>query len=122
MQEPNAEDVRALLEEAARAAGEVALGFFQSDPQVWEKDGGAGPVTEADLASDAVLKDRLLGACPGFGWLSEESDDDPTRLAQRHVFIVDPIDGTRSFIGRSAWLMRATARSKQPQAIFLHVS
>src|SRR5262245_65338282 len=41
---------------------------------------------------------------PGYGWLSEESADDAARLTARRVWIVDPIDGTRGFIGgRSDW-------------------
>ena len=39
-----------LLTDAARAAGEVAMGFFRADPDRWDKPGGQGPVTEADLA------------------------------------------------------------------------
>ena len=51
-----------------------------------------------------MLRERLLAARPGYGWLSEESEDGPARLGARRVFIVDPIDGTRAFIaGQSAW-------------------
>ena len=59
------------------------------------KDGGS-PVTAVDRAVDAMLRDRLPRA--GDGWLSEESDDDPSRLQCRRVWIVDPLDGTRSFL------------------------
>ena len=45
-----------------------------------------------------MLVDRLLSARPDYGWLSEETEDDPVRLDKDYVFIVDPIDGTRSFI------------------------
>jgi myo-inositol-1(or 4)-monophosphatase len=55
-------------------------------------------VTEADLEVDALLRERLTGARPGYGWLSEESEDDPDRLTAPRQFIVDPIDGTRAFI------------------------
>ena len=44
----------------------------------------------------------------GFAWLSEESVDDPARLAARHVWIVDPIDGTRAYIaGLPDWAVSA---------------
>lgn len=86
-----------LLTEAAEAAGQIALRYWQADPQVWEKP-GLGPVTEADLAVNEMLLARLTGARPGYGWLSEESTDDGTRQDAEHVFIVDPIDGTRAFI------------------------
>jgi myo-inositol-1(or 4)-monophosphatase len=87
----------ALLTEAAAEAGRIALRYWQADPQVWEKP-GLGPVTEADLAVNEMLLVRLTGARPGYGWLSEESADDGTRQDAEHLFIVDPIDGTRAFI------------------------
>ena len=78
--------------------------FWRQTHKSWEKAAGAGPVTEADLAVDEMLKDRLLAARPTFGWLSEETDDDPSRLDKDWVFIVDPIDGTRSFMaGERTW-------------------
>ncbi|WP_375688850.1 3'(2'),5'-bisphosphate nucleotidase CysQ [Pseudooceanicola sp. LIPI14-2-Ac024] len=93
-----------LLEEAAREAGRIALGYAGRDPQKWDKPGGAGPVTEADLAVNDMLEERLRAARPGYGWLSEESADSPDRLEQDRVFIIDPIDGTRSFIeGGETW-------------------
>jgi len=57
---------------------------------------GHDPVTEADRALDVVLKQHLLR--PGEGWLSEESADNPDRLACERVWIVDPLDGTREFV------------------------
>jgi myo-inositol-1(or 4)-monophosphatase len=86
----------ALLTGAAHAAGEIARARI-GRVAVWEKPGGEGPVTEADIEIDAMLRARLGAARPGYGWLSEESADDPARLAARRVFIVDPIDGTRAF-------------------------
>lgn len=72
--------------------------------EVTEKPDGHGPVTEADLAIDQLLHERLLGARPGYGWLSEETEDNAARLSTERVFIVDPIDGTRAFIaGQKAW-------------------
>lgn len=94
----------ALLTDAALEAGEIACRYFRADPQVWEKGEGAGPVTEADLAVNDMLHQRLLDARPGYGWLSEETDDDPARLDQETVFIIDPIDGTRAFVeGGKHW-------------------
>lgn len=87
-----------LLLRSAREAGEIARRYFGRDPKVWEKSDGAGPVTEADLEIDAYLKQALLAARPGYGWLSEESEDTKERLSCERVFILDPIDGTRGFI------------------------
>ncbi|MGP3696945.1 3'(2'),5'-bisphosphate nucleotidase CysQ [Rhodobacter sp. NSM] len=88
----------ALLSEAARAAGPVALRYWKNAPRAWEKDAGAGPVTEADLAVNDLLEKRLRGARPDYGWLSEESADTAARQQAERVFIVDPIDGTRAFM------------------------
>ncbi|MAC79597.1 MAG: 3'(2'),5'-bisphosphate nucleotidase CysQ [Rhodobacteraceae bacterium] len=94
----------ALLIDAARAAGDVARRYTGPTAQSWDKPGGAGPVTEADLAVNDTLAQILLPARPAYGWLSEESPDTPDRLSADKVFIVDPIDGTRSFIeGATTW-------------------
>ncbi len=87
-----------LLIEAANAASKIALKYFKSDVDTWDKGDGQGPVTKADLEIDQMLHSELLASRPDYGWLSEESEDDPKRLNHEHVFIVDPIDGTRSFI------------------------
>ncbi len=88
---------------ATRAAGELALAHFHSKSQWWDKSPG-NPVGVADLEVDAYLKDRLLGARPDDGWLSEETADTDHRLGRRRVWVVDPIDGTRDFVrGRSGW-------------------
>ncbi|MEL6520131.1 MAG: 3'(2'),5'-bisphosphate nucleotidase CysQ [Pseudomonadota bacterium] len=93
-----------LLIEAARAAGDIATRFWTDGHKTWDKPGGAGPVTEADLAVDAMLLDKLRRARPDYGWLSEETDDDGARLDCETVFIVDPIDGTRAFAqGERTW-------------------
>lgn len=100
---PAADDL-ALLTEAAREAGKVARGFFNQGPAAWDKPGGLGPVSEADLAVDRLLREGLTTARPGYGWLSEETEDTPARLEADRLFIVDPIDGTRAFIeGSPTW-------------------
>jgi myo-inositol-1(or 4)-monophosphatase len=96
-----------LIETAAREAGRIALGFFRQDPKVWFKEGNS-PVSEADLAVDSYLKETLLGARPDYGWLSEETDPTLDAIAAaaspRRFFVVDPIDGTRSYIrGEDTW-------------------
>lgn len=74
------------------------MGHFGRSPEAWDKPDGAGPVSAADLAVDAFLKDALRAARPDYGWLSEETPDDAARLGHDRVFIVDPIDGTRAFL------------------------
>jgi len=87
-----------LLHDAALEAGQIAMHYFKSDVTTWDKGDGQGPVSEADLAIDQMLLKQLRAARPDYGWLSEETEDDPERLNHETVFIVDPIDGTRSFI------------------------
>lgn len=87
-----------LLTEAAREAGEIALRYWKRNPRVWEKPGNEGPVTEADLAVNEALGRLLRPARPGYGWLSEEDADTPDRQECEHLFLIDPIDGTRAFI------------------------
>lgn len=87
-----------LLEQAAREAGEIAMRYWRQDPKSWDKGGDAGPVSEADLAVNAHLEQMLRRARPDYGWLSEESPDEPSRLDATHCFIIDPIDGTRAYL------------------------
>jgi len=92
-----------LLRKAAREAGSIAMRYFGKSPQVWMK-GGTSPVTEADYAADTYLRETLLAARPDYGWLSEETADDPSRLLASRTFVVDPIDGTRGFLqGLDTW-------------------
>lgn len=94
----------ALLTRAAQEAGTVAKGFLGQDLGIEYKPDNLGPVTKADLAVNATLEQILRDARPGYGWLSEESVDDSARQQAEHTFIVDPIDGTRSYIeGANTW-------------------
>ncbi len=94
----------ALLISAARRAGEIATKYSGPTAKTWDKPDGAGPVTEADLAVNTMLEDTLRSARPTYGWLSEETEDNTDRLALDATFIIDPIDGTRSFInGSDTW-------------------
>ena len=93
---PEAADL-ALIEDAVREAGRIARSFFGGTYKSWDKGRGQ-PVTEADLAVDCFLMDTLGAARPDYGWLSEESEDDPARLIAHDTFVVDPIDGTVAFL------------------------
>jgi myo-inositol-1(or 4)-monophosphatase len=86
---------------AAREAGVIIMQTFRTEQQVTHKSPDQ-PLTAADLAADAALKRTLLAQRPDYGWLSEETADDAARLQCRRVWIVDPIDGTRSYIAGHA--------------------
>jgi myo-inositol-1(or 4)-monophosphatase len=87
----------ALLVRATKEAGAIARSYFGGTYKSWTK-GKGNPVTEADIAVDRFLKRVLLAARPAYGWLSEESPDDLTRLRTPRVLVVDPIDGTYGFV------------------------
>ncbi len=94
------------LEAGAMALSQFRLGQ-QTTAKVWSKAGGS-PVTEADVTVDTFLKIRLSELMPDAAWLSEETADDHVRLGARHVWVVDPIDGTRAFMaGLPDWAVCA---------------
>lgn len=94
----------ALITEAAREAGKVAMAHFGQSPEVWWKNEGRSPVSAADYAANRILEEILRHARPNYGWLSEETDDDPARLSCETLFVIDPIDGTRAFLaGKNTW-------------------
>jgi len=92
-----------LLFAAVREAGALGLKLAQQNVRHWKKPDGS-TVTEADMQIDALLKLRLADARPNYGWLSEETPDDPLRLGKQRLWVVDPIDGTNSFVnGTDGW-------------------
>jgi myo-inositol-1(or 4)-monophosphatase len=98
-----------------REAGALAMKSFKSSVKSWLKEGNS-PVSEADIAVDALLRERLRATGAADGWLSEETEDDPARLAADRVWIVDPIDGTRAFLAdRDDWCVSvALAETGRP--------
>lgn len=88
---------------AARAAGDAILPAFRSGQDVRYK-GPEQPVTDSDLLADRVIREMVAAERPDDGWLSEETADSPERLGRRRVWLVDPIDGTNSFVaGYPEW-------------------
>jgi len=85
------------LAAAVRDAGALALTYFRNSPKTWDKRSG-DPVSEADLAVDALLRERLAALDPAAGLMSEETKTDRHPLPDRRLWVVDPIDGTRAFI------------------------
>jgi myo-inositol-1(or 4)-monophosphatase len=101
------EGERRILTATLREAGAIALRTFQKPVKSWLKE-HSSPVCEADIAVDAFLRERLAGPGTGRGWLSEETADDRSSGQARLLWIVDPIDGTRSYLaGRPDWAISA---------------
>jgi myo-inositol-1(or 4)-monophosphatase len=86
-----------ILSDAMLRAGREALRLATAGFETHTKQ-DQSPVTSADLAVNLILQQSLLTAFPEDGWLSEESPDATDRLKRKRVWIVDPIDGTRSFV------------------------
>lgn len=84
---------------AADEAGAILLRHYRGASEHWEKSED-NPVTKADLESDAAIVRWLRARCAGDAVLSEETANDAGRTAQRRVWIVDPMDGTKEFVGR----------------------
>ena len=96
-----------LLFSAVQDAGALGLTLFRQNVRNWSKPDGSA-VTEADLEIDRFLKQRLHDPRPDYGWLSEETADTPDRLSRQRLWIVDPIDGTNSFVnGGDGWCIGA---------------
>ncbi|MGQ0814613.1 MAG: 3'(2'),5'-bisphosphate nucleotidase CysQ [Gemmatimonadota bacterium] len=95
------EDDLALAVRAAREAGGVVMKWFRTVLEVTMKSPDQ-PVTHADIAADTLLTQILRADRPAYGWLSEETADTADRLGCEYVWMVDPIDGTRSFIAGRA--------------------
>lgn len=84
-------------------AGALARSMFDKGVRQWTKPGDS-VVTDADMAVDSLLREKLISMRPKDGWLSEEAPDDVIRLSKSRVWLIDPIDGTRSFVdGRDHW-------------------
>lgn len=82
--------------EASLEAGRAIAAFYKDSYTVKDK-GEDNPLTDADLAADAILERHLRGLVPDCGWLSEETADDPSRVDRPCCWIVDPLDGTKEF-------------------------
>lgn len=96
--------LRAGLEAVMREAGELALHTSRGPFKRWTKGHDNSPVSEGDIAVNALLHARLGQLMPDAGWLSEESKDHLPDRAAPTSWIVDPIDGTRAYIsGRDDW-------------------
>ena len=103
------------LATVVREAGVLAREAFGKPIKTWVKQHNS-PVSEVDIAVNVLLQQRLTAIVPEAGWLSEETEDDPARLTASRVWIVDPIDGTRSFIaGRPDWTVSvALVEARRP--------
>ncbi|MEO9469666.1 3'(2'),5'-bisphosphate nucleotidase CysQ [Parasphingorhabdus sp.] len=90
----------------AHEAGDLAMRDWQAGEKAkktWEKSPGQ-VVSDADIAVDHFLRERLEDLVPSAGWLSEETHIDHSGAGDDLTWVVDPIDGTKDFVaGRPGW-------------------
>ena len=81
--------------EAARAGEDVIRHYYSSNLKIRVKQ-DATPVTVADVETEEKIREVILGAYPGHGFYGEETGK--TNSDSEYTWLIDPIDGTRSFI------------------------
>ena len=98
---------------AAKEAGDVILEVYQKDFETVKKNDDS-PVTEGDLKSNEIIKKNLSQTDHVI--LSEEDNDDKSRLSKDMIWIVDPLDGTSDFIDKTGefTVMIALIQNKKP--------
>ena len=91
------------LRRAASVAAAETLPRFRAQGAVANKEAdGFDPVTEADRQAELAIRGLIKGEFPDHGILGEEHGGE--NLSSRHVWVIDPIDGTRAFIsGLPVW-------------------
>jgi myo-inositol-1(or 4)-monophosphatase len=109
------------LVECARAAGAVLEAHFGRLTTVRTKDSAASVVTEADLAAERCLFERIRARFPEDGFLGEETGFAPGRSAV--VWVVDPLDGTSNFVAGLPWfgVMIARLEDAEPREAALYL-
>ncbi len=115
-------DFTAFVDELAAISGEAILPFFRTTLSVENKSmrGGFDPVTAADRAAEAAMRARIRELFPGHGIVGEEFEAE--RPDAEFVWVLDPIDGTKSFIsGMPIWgTLIALTRAGKPVYGLVH--
>ena len=92
---PELEELTGIARRAATAAGEIVMPLYEQHLTVELKADGT-PVTEADRRAEEAMRELFARETPGFGVLGEEQGE--SAGDGRHRWVIDPIDGTKSFI------------------------
>jgi len=115
-------DFAGFVDELATVSGEAILPFFRTSLSVDNKGPGGGfdPVTAADRAAEASMREMIRRTFPQHGVIGEEFGEDNPEA--EYVWVLDPIDGTKSFItGMPAWgTLIALTRQGQPVYGMMH--
>lgn len=84
--------------QAANAASATIMAYYTSQSSETYTKGDGSPVTDADLDADSVIRETISAGFRDDAFMTEEVEDDASRLQSRRVWIVDPIDGTAQFV------------------------
>ena len=110
MQNPEmSNELKAALD-AARAAAEVIRGFYQRNVKIEVKEDKT-PVTEADVLSEEAIRELLTKRFPTYGFYGEETGK--SDMNAESVWLVDPIDGTKSFVRECPFFSTQIALMRQ---------
>lgn len=91
-----------IAKKAAVEAGHAIMEIYESQESVQiEYKEGEMPLTVADRRANTIITDTLRSAFPKYALLSEEGEEDESRLTNEFCFIVDPLDGTKEFLKRN---------------------
>lgn len=85
------------IKDLAKKAGKNILSYYKKEITVQYKNDNS-PVTLADKEANSIIVDSLINEYPLASILTEESEDDLSRLNNRYCFIIDPLDGTKEFL------------------------
>ena len=93
-------EIEARAVELAREAGRILTRHFGAPLEVEYKDEGrTDPVTAADLESQQYVTKAILEHYPDHGVVAEEDSEEGDSIAPDLVWVVDPLDGTKNFVG-----------------------
>ena len=109
------EQLQAAIEAGVKAIKGI-LEIYNSDFDVEIKE-DESPVTLADKNADKVIREHLHAKFPTYAFLTEESEDDPSRLNNDFVWIVDPVDGTKDFVARDGGFTTNIALAYKHEAV-----
>ena len=105
--------LKTALDAAAKAA-EVARGYYQSNLEIQIKEDRT-PVTAADVECEQRIREILTGRFPGHGFFGEETGQD--KLDAEYLWLVDPIDGTKSFVRQQPFFSTQIALMKAGEIV-----
>ncbi len=102
-----------VMQKAARKAGRALAKDFREVENLQVSMKGAGDfVSRADIAAEQIIKSELMNARPTYGWLAEESSEEPGTDPTRR-WIVDPLDGTTNYLhGLAHWAVSIALEHK----------